>query len=275
MSNPRHSEISKELRARVFKYAPARTQRATWRVLALDSLGVDTLIGVRIDRAAVSGRVVDKLDLPGGSAIVLAAARTQFLAVDAALLPADFLSSVQVGDSVSIEPYARRRFSGERCDTPDCKDGVSRVTLGDSDPRFPRAGDLRCPELRDLVDQLGRMPAPDGFRRLAHILIDAGARDVSYVDPLPKQIIATPPEVACAVKTGRFCGVVAIVYDRGLDMYEIHLRDASGALVTRRSPIVAYEIGETLVDLIDDGAWRMARCEITKRARRRAVARAA
>lgn len=39
---------------------------------------------------------------------------------------------------------------------------------------------------------VGEMPAPDGFRRITHMLVDAGAHDFTWVDPKPSRIIETP-----------------------------------------------------------------------------------
>jgi DNA-binding transcriptional LysR family regulator len=45
------------------------------------------------------------------------------------------------------------------------------------------------------------LPAPDGFRRVTHLLVDAGARDITWVDPLPADIIRTPPAIGFTVAT--------------------------------------------------------------------------
>ncbi len=48
-------------------------------------------------------------------------------------------------------------------------------------------------------------PAPDRYhRRITHLLVDAGARDFTWADPLPKQIIAMPPAIAFTVVTAQF-----------------------------------------------------------------------
>src|SRR3546814_9075092 len=67
------------------------------------------------------------------------------------------------------------------------------------------------------------MPAPDGHRRIAHMLVDAQARDFELVDPTPADIIRTPPTVSFTVETGRFSGRVSIIYLRADDAYAVAL----------------------------------------------------
>jgi hypothetical protein len=126
---------------------------------------------------------------------------------------------------VQVEPYARRRFDGLRADTPEeetafTADGkpytVQRFVLGSAPAKLP-IPEPRCPELQELIQQMEQLPAPDGYRRITHLLVDAGARDFTWVDPLPKDIIATPPAIAFTVATAKFQGRVTVLYERGLD----------------------------------------------------------
>ncbi|MBN0639495.1 GTPase, partial [Pseudomonas aeruginosa] len=81
----------------------------------------------------------------------------------------------------------------------------------------------QCPELQELIHQLEQLPAPDGFRRITHLLVDAGARDITWVDPLPADIIRTPPAIGFTVATTKFQGRVTVLYERGLDLYAVEL----------------------------------------------------
>ena len=109
---------------------------------------------------------------------------------------------------MQVEPYARRRFDGLRADTPEeetafTADGkpytVQRFVLGSAPAKLP-IPEVRCPELQALIQQMEQLPAPDGYRRITHLLVDAGARDFTWVDPLPNDIIATPPTISFTVK---------------------------------------------------------------------------
>ena len=131
--------------------------------------------------------------------------------------------------------------------------------LGSAPAKLP-IPEPNCPELRDLIEQLERLPAPDGFRRITHMLVDAGAKDFTWVDPTPDKIIETPPAIGFTVATGKFAGQVTVLYDRGADVYvmELHRGDE---LVDRIDEVYFDDLGETLERLIDDGSWRFIRVQ--------------
>lgn len=105
-----------------------------------------------------------------------------------------------------------------------------------------------------------QLSAPDGFRRITHLLVDGGARDFTWVDPLPKDIIATPPAIGFSVATAKFQGRVTVLYERGLDLYAVELH-RDGALVNRVDEVFFDALGEVLERLIDDGSWRRIRVQ--------------
>jgi hypothetical protein len=119
----------------------------------------------------------------------------------------------------------------------------------------------QCPQLRDLVDQLEHLPAPDGFRRITHLLVDAGAKDFAWVDPLPGDIIKTPPEISFTVSTEKFQGRVTVRYGRAYDLYAVELRRGD-ELIQREEEVYFDDLGKTLEHLIDDGRWRKIQVEI-------------
>ena len=125
----------------------------------------------------------------------------------------------------------------------------------DTPDGFARADVAGVQELQDLVDQLEQLPAPDGFRRITHLLVDAGARDFTCVNPLPGDIIRTPPAIGFTVATAKFQGQVTVLYERGLDLYAVELR-REGDLVERVDTLCFDSLGDTLERLIDDGSWR-------------------
>jgi len=110
-------------------------------------------------------------------------------------------------------------------------------------------------ELGQLIEQLEEMPAPDGFRHITHMLVDAGARDFTWVDPTPSKIIETPPAISFTVSTEKFTGRVTVLYDRAGDTYVVELHD--GELVDRQEYVTFNKLGEVLERLIDDGRWRL------------------
>ena len=197
-------------------------------------------------------------------AIVVKTGRAEFAVLDRTLVT----EVPDEGAKVQVEPYVRRRFDGQRADTPEeqtefTADGqpytVKRFVLGSAPAKLP-IPEPRCPELQELIDQLEQLPAPDGFRRITHMLVDAGARDITWVDPLPADIIRTPPAIGFTVATTKFQGCVTVLYERGLDLYAVELR-RDGELIERVDEVFFDTLGETLERLIDDGSWRRIRVQ--------------
>jgi hypothetical protein len=112
-----------------------------------------------------------------------------------------------------------------------------------------------------LIEQLEELPAPDGFRRITHLLVDAGARDFSWVDPEPRDIIRTPPAISFTVSTAKFQGRVRVLHERGLDLHAVEL-SRDGELVERVDRVYFDDLGEVLERLIDDGSWRQIRVNV-------------
>ncbi len=213
-------------------------------------------LGFHIDPKPFEGKVIAKTD----QAIVIKTGRAEFSVLDRSLVTEE----PEEGAKVQVEPYARRRFDGLRADTPEevtefTADGrpytVQRYVLGSAPAKLP-IPEPQCPELRDLIQQLEQLPAPDGFRRITHLLVDANARDFTWVDPQPDDIIATPPAIGFTVTSAKFQGHVTVLYDRGADLYAVELRQG-GEVVDRMDEVFFDTLGETLERLIDDGNWRL------------------
>jgi len=81
------------------------------------------------------------------------------------------------------------------------------------------------------------------------------------VDPEDEKLFETPPEISFAVATQKFAGRVAVVYDRGDDLYVVELRQG-GTVVTRIEEVDFMSLATLLTDLIDDGRWRRIEVEI-------------
>jgi hypothetical protein len=167
------------------------------------------------------------------------------------------------GAKVKVHPYARRRFDGLRADAPkeetridsDGKPYTVQISvLGDTSAKLP-IPEPRCSELQQLIKQLETQPAPDGFRQITHLMVDAGACDFTWVDPLPQDIIATPPAISFTVSTKKFQGRVTVLYEGAFDLYAVEL-SRDGELVERVDFVRFDALGETLERLIDDGNWR-------------------
>lgn len=254
-----HQAIRAQLPTLVAGHVPHNLHKFKYRIY--DGQPQETVLGFRADPKPFQGKVVAATDL----AIIVKTGRNEFAVLDRSLLT----EVPDEGDKVQVEPYARRRFDGLRADTPQeetwhAADGtaytVKSLVLGSAPARLP-IPEPRCPELRALIQQLEELPAPDGHRCITHMLVDAGARDFSWVDPQPKDIIKTPPAISFTVATGKFEGRVTVLYERSDDLYAIELH-RDGQLVKRVDEVFFDMLGETLERLIDDGAWRQIRVEV-------------
>lgn len=254
-----HQAIRAQLPALVAGNVPRNLRKLKYRIY--DGQPQETLLGFRADPKPFEGKVVAAIDV----AIIVKTGRNEFAVLDRSLLT----EVPDEGAKVQVEPYARRRFDGLRADTPQeeirhTADGtaytVKSLVLGSAPARLP-IPKPRCPELQALIQQLEELPAPDGHRRITHMLVDAGARDFTWVDPQPSDIIRTPPAISFTVATAKFEGRVTVLYERGDDLHAIELH-RDGELVERVDQIFVEMLGDVLEQLIDDGTWRQIRVEV-------------
>lgn len=252
-----HAALRTQLPALVGPFLPRNVRSFNFRIY--DNQPVVSALGLLIDPQPFEGKVIAKTD----HAIIVQTARAQFAVVDRHLASHD----PQEGAKVTVTPYARHHFDGTRLDAPveearQTTDGqtytVQSVILGGATTKLPLPKP-RCVELAALIEQLEQLPAPDRFRRISHLLVDAGARDFVCVDPAPDD--TTPPSIAFSVDTATFNGQVTILYHYGMDLYVIELHRDSKR-IERVEAISSDMLGEVLERLIDDGHWRQIRIDV-------------
>lgn len=228
----------------------------TYQYRVYDDQPRTSALGFAIDPLPFDGKVVAATE----DAIVVKLKPSEFAVLDPNLVT----TVPSEGAKVHVQPYARRRFDGLRADTPEVvtettSDGVpytiTRHILGSAPAKLP-IPEPQCMELGQLIQQLEEMPAPDGFRRITHMLVDAGARDFAWIDPEPSKIIETPPAISFTVSTAKFDGQVTVLYDRAGDTYVVELH-RDGELVERHDEVYFDMLGDVLEGLIDDGSWRL------------------
>jgi len=253
-----HETIRAELPSLVAGHLPRNVHRFKFRIY--DDKPPVSALGFQVDPEPFQGVVIAITE----SAIVIKIARTVFGVVDRQLAS----EIPRIGTTVRVTPYARHHFDGTRVDAPTeevrhTADGrtytVRSVILGGALTRLP-VPKPRCAELAALIEQVERLPAPDGFRRIAHLLVDAGARDFTCVDPDDADIITTSPALRFTVTTLKFTGQVTVLYERGADLYAVELH-RNGELVDRVDEVYFDDLGHILEQLIDDGGWRQIRIE--------------
>jgi hypothetical protein len=257
-----HARIKEQLPALVSNFIPRNCRTFKYRIFDGHPFKAPAL-GIFVDPKPFEGKVVARTE----EAIVIKekGKQARFAVLDRALVT----ELPNEGAKVEVHPYARRRFDGERADTPEKEtrigsDGkpytIQRRILGKAPARLP-IPQPRCPELQQLIAQLEELPAPDGFRRITHLLVDANARDFTWVDPEPEDIIKTPPAITFSVSTAQFRGRVTVLYDRRYDLHAVELQ-RDGTLVERAEGVYFDMLGQTLERLIDDGSWRRIRVNI-------------
>ncbi|QNM95500.1 hypothetical protein [Chitinimonas koreensis] len=229
-------------------------------------------LGIHVDLKPEEGKVVelseDWLLLKTGRASFFVAARS-LLAFQPAL-----------GDQVRITPYARRRFDGTRLDAPIQErygDVVFDVfKLGERVSPLPiDKSALRSPHLLALIEQVEQLSAPDRYRTLAQLLLDAGGDSprVDYRDVDDKDLGRIAPALRFSVQTTKHRGHLDIRYNRGADWYDLYLIEA-GSLdeVQARTGVYFNELAVVIASLIDDGSWLLAKVEVLQAARQRRAA---
>lgn len=254
-----HSTIRARMPSLVAGHIPGNIRRFKFRIY--DNKPQESAFGFHIDPQSFEGKVIVKTE----DIIVIKIGRAEFAVLDRNLVTQE----PEEGTRVHVQPYVRRRFDGLRADTPEerielAADGTPFVVkthiLGAAPAKLPLP-ELRCPELRELIRQLEQLPAPDGFRHITHLLVDAGAQEFTWVDPLPADIIKTPPALSFTVDTTRFHGRVTVLYERADDLYSVELH-CGETLVERVDAVFFDTLGETLESLIDDGHWRQIQVDV-------------
>lgn len=217
--------IKQSLSELIEPLVPRNCRRYHYRFCEL--LPADNAFGIKCDPQPFKGKVT--LIQNNFLLVLEEGTKNKFVIVDRAYL--DQLP--ELGAKVEVIPYARRHFNGQRIDEPDKEvttlaDGtkyvVTKMMLGGTTTELPLSlpkEQIQCPELLALIEQLEQLPAPDGFRCISHLLVDAGANDFNINDPKASEITTSPPSISFVVNNTKFNGQVTIGYDRGADTYFI------------------------------------------------------
>lgn len=221
-------------------------------------------LGLKMDLKPAEGKVVDESD----EFLLVKTSRTCFFVCVKTILEL----IPEIGSTVRITPYARRDFDGKRLDAPKegITDGIKFLTykLGGNISQLPiEKTALKSQYLRDMIEQVEVLPAGDGIRTLAQVLVDAGATDelVTYDDPEDEHVFDMPPTLQFRIKTEKHDGYLNIIYDRACDYYLIQLVDANRQDVVKSLDHVDFmELAERIIELVDDKKWRIAKVEILK-----------
>lgn len=244
----------------------------------------------------IEGTVVDASDL----FTLVKTSANKFCVILSSLLSAP----VDIGAKVSVQFYNLRRFNGSLADGSEdpATGGTRTVMLTGTETKFPVKWEgrylgvdekfadvyrkIQNQYLRDLITQMEHIPVNGGMRRIVNVLVDAGARDLDFVDPPEEQSADTPPAIRVLVASMKFVGVVAVFYDRASDTYSIRVtptpaaelpqphEPGSQADISERAGkrvidgVHFDELGDALQVLVDDEAWMQAKVTVVKPARK-------
>lgn len=191
---------------------------------------------------------------------------------------------VAVGDKVEVKFYKLRRFDGTAADgSDDPSDRGSRtIMLTGAETFFPAKWQGRYlaindrfsdayteignPYLRDMIEQMEKLRVDGGMRRVVNVLVDAGATNLNFIDPKESDSALIAPAITAEVKTAKFQGTVMLGYDRAADTYFIDLSAGPEQEPRRIEDVHFNEVGEHLIDAIDDRAWLKAKVTVLKKA---------
>lgn len=194
---------------------------------------------------------------------------------------------LKIGSKVRLTFYQLRRLDGTRADGRDDVAAGRSTTialtgaktllpvkwegryLGIDEWKAPHYRDVQNPYLRDMIKQLEDAKIDDGLRTAANLLVDAGVRELDFIDPPEDQSSETPPSMLFNASTKVFQGSVQVAYDRGMDYYTVTLR--RGAEVEEFSEIDFMQLPDLLKEKLDDGEWRKVKVEVLKPAPRKRV----
>lgn len=274
--------IKQSLSELIQPLVPKNCRRYHYRFCEL--LPAENAFGIRCDPQPFKGKAA----LIHHSFILIQeeGSKNKFVIVDKAYLD----NLPELGAKVEVTPYARRHFNRQRIDEPEREvrtlaDGteyvMTKMMLGGTTTELPSPlskEQIQCPELLALIEQLEQLPAPDGFRCISNLLVDAGAKDFTINDPKASDITKSPPSISFVVNNTKFNGKVTVGYDRGADTYFIQLNpatlistqacvvreDSSLAETTAHEPMEVTdvyfdELGLRLAELTDDGSWQVTR----------------
>lgn len=229
--------------------------------------------GFQVDLKPAEGKVIEMTD----DLVLLKTGRASFFVA----LKEALISVPDLGATVRITPYSRMRFDGCRLDKPveKVEDGWVTQTfiLGEYRSYLPIDKDaIQYPQFKDMIEVIESERA-DEVRTIAQVMIDAGAlaEPVFFQDVADEEdVVAKPPTVRFRVATTKFTGYLAIVYDRPADTFIIVLYD-NNLVETARfdNQLITIDeehstMGQKIIELVDDGLWKIAKVEVLKKASR-------
>lgn len=235
---------SKTLRTVATKHMPKNARQFTW--LYTGDKKRSNILGGRAFSKPVKGKVIHIDD----QFMILKTQRTHFLVTLKSLLDIE----PAVGDNVLYTEYTPRRMDGSYLYDFEQIPGSTTIILTVSSLSNWNLPKPDNPFLQQLVDQLVNMEAEDGKRTLLQLLIDAGASDWKFYDELKLENNKFPWPALEVSLTYPEPGRLQILYDQGIDYYQINWISASKSHAPELIEDVSFDdLPRLLGKLFDDG----------------------
>lgn len=173
----------------------------------------------------------------------------------------------KVGCKVKVTPYARRNFDGERTDSyinslKSHRDMVLAKWYGYHEAHLPISR-VVSPLLQSIIDGIQAMPAPDGFRTIAEMLVDANASQFAVNDPGLNKDADFLPGIKFHVNTSKFTGELLISCNRAGTLLNLEARQSKVKVIVINEVNFEWrELGQKIASAIDDESWRKTIIEV-------------
>ena len=69
---------------------------------------------------------------------------------------------------------------------------------------------IQNPYLRDMITQMEREKVDGGMRCTVNVLVDAGATNLTFTDPVEEESVTTPPGMTAQIANSKFTGSVFV-----------------------------------------------------------------
>ena len=117
-----------------------------------------------------------------------------------------------------------------------------------------------------MLRQMEETAVNNGMRRTINVLVDAGAKNLAFIDPPEEDSCRIAPGISMDISSTKFKGQLIVKYDRGADTYVVELTDYQFGETQTITDVHFPELGSVLLDAIDDGRWLKPTITITKAA---------
>ena len=242
------SEIETIMRKVASDTLPSRSRRFSYKQIGNET--GSNMLGYSVDKQPFAGKVVfmNKVYL------VLKDPKKSIFAYS-------FINELdnldfEVGDTVCLTPYARRRHDGTFLYQPSMAE-PNILIVGETKSYIPvdKTG-FRSSHLAELVTQFEGVKTSDKRRTAYQVVLDNGGinQEVRFVDPSDTDCVETPPSVIFTLTANNEVRYLVVQYLRGEDAYTVQLENKDGICISGIDNVMFTELADTMVDLLDDNA---------------------